>query len=259
MLTDRIHNRWQAFAVHLLISFIIFIVLAAIIRLWYPGILFMHDGGFEGIKLIAGVDLIIGPLLTLMVFNRSKKSLKKDLSVIAGLQLACLVAGMWTVYQTRPVAVVYSEGAFRSIAYQIYNEAGIDIESNKLFAERWPVWIAVSEQAPKARDGKTGLQNIAGFFQVKYYQPYQEQLVAIGQHGKKPEQIKAFPIASLAAAKSQPEAVWYFPAALSSGAGFIGIDMTTGEATDFAMDLNREKYLLDYWSDIRDFWQKTFK
>ena len=145
MLTGRITNRWQAFAIHLIISIAIFIVLAALIYRWYPGVLFLHDGGFEGMKLIAGVDLVIGPLLTLLVFNRAKKSLQMDLSIIAGLQIACLIAGMWAVYQTRPVAVVFSEGAFRSIAVQIYQDAQIPLDANSLFEKPWPVWIAVSE------------------------------------------------------------------------------------------------------------------
>lgn len=74
-----VKNRFQAFGIHLLISFILFLFLAAIIKFfWYPGLLFETEGGWEGIKLIAGVDLVIGPLLTLIVYNIKKPELKQD-------------------------------------------------------------------------------------------------------------------------------------------------------------------------------------
>lgn len=76
-------NRWQAFAVHIGINAVIFIVLAAIILfIWYPGFLFQTDGGWQGIRLIAGVDFIIGPMLTLIVYKLGKPRLKMDLMLI---------------------------------------------------------------------------------------------------------------------------------------------------------------------------------
>ena len=42
----KVANRWQAFGIHILISLLIFIVLAAVIYFWwYPGFLFRYDGG----------------------------------------------------------------------------------------------------------------------------------------------------------------------------------------------------------------------
>ena len=45
------------------------------------------------ILLMIGVDVVIGPLLTLIVFDPKKKHLKFDLVVIAALQLAALAYG----------------------------------------------------------------------------------------------------------------------------------------------------------------------
>ena len=99
-------NRWQAFAIHLGISSLIFIVLlSAIMFVWFPGV-FMQMGGWQGVKIVAGVDLVLGPLLTLIVFNPAKKELKFDLAAIALLQLACLSAGVWFLYQERPLAEI---------------------------------------------------------------------------------------------------------------------------------------------------------
>ncbi|KAB0769044.1 hypothetical protein F7O87_33620, partial [Pseudomonas aeruginosa] len=63
-------SRWRAFFIHLLISLAIFIVLLAIICLWwYPGALFEIAGGWQGVRIVAAVDMVLGPLLTLVVYD----------------------------------------------------------------------------------------------------------------------------------------------------------------------------------------------
>ena len=71
-------NRWQAFSIHLCISSVIFVTLLFIIvAFWYPGV-FIYLGGWLGIKIVAAVDMVLGPLLTLIIFNPAKKKLKID-------------------------------------------------------------------------------------------------------------------------------------------------------------------------------------
>ena len=107
------HSRWAAFAIHLALSAFVFIALAAvIIFVWYPGFLFQTDGGWQGIRLIAGIDLILGPLLTLIVYNKAKKSLPIDLSIIALVQISALCAGSYLVYQERPLAIIFADNKF---------------------------------------------------------------------------------------------------------------------------------------------------
>ncbi len=102
-------TRWQAFLIHLGISLIIFLVLAwIIVRIWYPFPYFSHDGGWQGIRIIAGVDLVLGPLLTLIVYKPGKPRLKMDLGIIAMLQASALAWGVWITWQERPVAIVYT-------------------------------------------------------------------------------------------------------------------------------------------------------
>ena len=103
-------NRYQAFGIHFGISLMIFIGLVAMVLfVWYPGVLREVDSSWQqALIMIAGVDLVLGPLLTLIVFNPAKKSLKMDLSIIAVAQIAALVAGTYTVHQARPVALIVS-------------------------------------------------------------------------------------------------------------------------------------------------------
>ena len=110
------YNRYQAFAVHMAISLVIFfILLVCITQYWYPGILFDTGNGWKAVGMIVGIDLILGPLLTLIVFNHNKSSLKFDLAVIALVQTAALIYGTWTIHQTRPVALAFINTSFMTI------------------------------------------------------------------------------------------------------------------------------------------------
>ncbi|WP_420592230.1 hypothetical protein [Bacterioplanoides sp.] len=103
-------NRYQAFGIHFLASLVVFAILTALIFFyWFPGILRVADPSWQQILIvIAGVDLVLGPALTLIVFNPEKKSLKMDLSIIAALQIAALAYGSYTVHNTRPLALSLS-------------------------------------------------------------------------------------------------------------------------------------------------------
>lgn len=110
------YNRYQAFTFHMAISLIIFFaLLICITQYWYPGILFDTGNGWKAIGIIIGVDLILGPLLTLIIFNPKKKSIKFDLSVIALVQTAALVYGSWTIHQSRPIALAFIYQSFSTI------------------------------------------------------------------------------------------------------------------------------------------------
>ena len=115
-------NRAKAFLWHLSISLIIFFIVAYfILFLWYPDFYFYTDGGIEGIKLVAGVDLVLGPVLTLCVFKKGKPGLKRDLTLIGLLQFSCLAMGLYLIYDERPVAVIYSDRQIYSVPYELFN------------------------------------------------------------------------------------------------------------------------------------------
>ncbi len=66
----------------------------------------------ELLMLIGGVDLIVGPFLTLVIFKAGKASLRFDLSVIAIVQAAFLAFGLYSLFVTRPVFMVASGKVF---------------------------------------------------------------------------------------------------------------------------------------------------
>lgn len=113
------YTRKQAFLSHIGLSTVIFMTLSIVmIGLWFPGELILI-GGLEGLKIIAGIDLILGPLLTLIIFNPLKKSLVLDISCIAIIQVGALLYGTYTIYSERPLAVVLSN---RGISVLTFND-----------------------------------------------------------------------------------------------------------------------------------------
>ena len=107
-------NRFQAAAIHFGISVLVgVLVLFLMLGLWYPGGFFKLLGGGDLLYIIMGVDVCLGPLLTLAVYNPAKKSLKFDLSVIAALQLAALLYGANVMFQSRPAFNVLEEDVFK--------------------------------------------------------------------------------------------------------------------------------------------------
>ncbi|HEX6703226.1 MAG TPA: TfpX/TfpZ family type IV pilin accessory protein [Albitalea sp.] len=120
---NALRSRLLAAGIHLIVSAVIAVGVAVIILgLWYPGDLGDMAGGRRLFLLVLGVDVVMGPLLTLVVFNTRKprSELVRDLSVIAALQMAALAYGLYTVYIARPVALAYEGARFRLvIAYDV--------------------------------------------------------------------------------------------------------------------------------------------
>lgn len=100
-------TRWKAAAIHLGISAFIGACAAALIfGIWYPSPYSHAVGADQLILLLLGVDVVLGPLLTLVVFKSGKKSLRFDLAVIAVLQGCAFLYGMSVVVRARPAFIV---------------------------------------------------------------------------------------------------------------------------------------------------------
>jgi len=83
---------------------------------WYPAPLHDALNVTRILFFLVIVDVILGPLLTLLVFKVGKKNLIMDLTVIACLQLAALGYGLWTVAEGRPAWIVYNVDRFDVVA-----------------------------------------------------------------------------------------------------------------------------------------------
>ena len=110
------YSRFQASGIHFLFSLgILIVLLGLMIGLWFPGETFLYDGGLQGLKILIPVDLVLGPVLTLVVFNTKKKSLKTDLTLIALVQVLALSWGVSQIYTIRSQFIVYYDNTFTSV------------------------------------------------------------------------------------------------------------------------------------------------
>lgn len=174
-------TRTKAALSHLLLSIFIFsIVIAILIFVWYPAPHFTASGGWQGLKIAAGVDLVLGPLLTLIVFDIAKlrKKLIGDLMVIALLQFSALAWGVHTIYSQRPVAVVFWEQYFISIPAAELERYDVNLEDLENFGSQSPVLIYVEKPtelaALKAMLKRITDDTIAPHHQLELYRPLEK-------------------------------------------------------------------------------------
>lgn len=170
-------TKFKAFSIHLGISFAIFLfILYFILFHWYPQPFFTTDGGWQGIRIIAGIDLVLGPLLTLVVFKAGKASLKFDLSVIALIQTVALISGTWVVQKESPVAVIYADDKFRPVPGYQFEEAGADISQLGNFGESRPVLVytdlPTEHDALQQARRKSFSSNRPLYLQGELYKPF---------------------------------------------------------------------------------------
>lgn len=118
--------RIKVFTLHLTISAVIALaVISVVFYLWYPTPLHTAVGVTQIFLILLAVDVVIGPLLTLLVYKVGKKTLVMDLTVIAVLQVSALAYGLFTVAEGRPAWLVFAVDRFDLVRV-------LDIDERKL-------------------------------------------------------------------------------------------------------------------------------
>ena len=183
-------NRWQAAAFHLALSALIAATaFGIIIALWYPGPYFDVMGGKHLLITLVGVDVCIGPLLTLIVFNTAKKELPRDLAIIATLQLAALMYGAWITYDARPVFTVFAKDHFDVVAANEIDAAdlaqaktefrSLSLTGPRVVGTRMPTDAAEHNSVILAVVAGKDLQDFP-----KYYLPYEDLVSEVKKSAK---------------------------------------------------------------------------
>jgi hypothetical protein len=107
--------RWRAALTHLGVSILVALIsLILVFWLWYPAPLERALAVRHIYFLVLAVDIMLGPLITLIIFNPAKKrrELVLDLAVVVIVQLAALAYGQWTIAQGRPAWLVFNADRF---------------------------------------------------------------------------------------------------------------------------------------------------
>lgn len=188
MKTDLIKAKLKASGIHLGISVMIFIgILYLILVEWYPEPFYTASGGWNGVKLLAAVDLVLGPSLTFIIFNntKAKKEIILDLTLIAIVQISALIWGGMQVFSERPVALVMWEGIFYTVTEDYYNKQGVSLDDIAGFSEDKPLIIlAETDHSVEQLEAIKRLneQKIPPYAQVHLYQSIKENLGQVLTH-----------------------------------------------------------------------------
>lgn len=106
-------HKLKAFGWHLVASLLIAAVsLGVVFFVWYPQPLYQATGVIKIFLIMLGIDIILGPLLTFIVYQPKKRTLKFDLAVIVLIQLTAFSYGFYHVYDGRPAWIAYNIDRF---------------------------------------------------------------------------------------------------------------------------------------------------
>ena len=228
MHTHRFADRLRAAGIHLALSLLIAALAALVVfGLWYPAAYGQISGGRQLFVLLVSVDAVMGPLITLAVFDRRKplRTLRRDLVVVALLQLSALAYGLWTVSVARPVHLVFEFDRFRVVhAIEVPDEL-IGQEPAGIVALPWtgPTLLAVRPFKNGNENFDATMAALSGIplsARPDLWQPYEAALPRVLNAARPIEQLKArFPAraaeidAALAEAGSSADAARYLPLA----------------------------------------------
>jgi hypothetical protein len=193
-------NRFHASGIHLFISaFVVGTSALFVFMYWYPDLLGYASGVRDIFLILVLVDVILGPLITLIVFNLEKKELKWDLGIVGSIQLMALIYGLNTLFEARPVFIVFNNDRF-DVVYA--NELTEDKMKNVTLNEfkSLPFWgpkvigANLPEDQEKAKD--IVFSAVSGGDDVQqmpeYYLPYVALKSSVSKAAKPLEQIRDF-------------------------------------------------------------------
>jgi hypothetical protein len=118
MIKIRLKSAFRAALIHFFSSVLVAALVASLVfGIWFPYPYSEFAGGKNLFLLIIAVDIVCGPLLTMVVFTPSKpkSELVRDLGLIVMIQLGALGYGIHTVWAARPLFLVHEVERFKVI------------------------------------------------------------------------------------------------------------------------------------------------
>jgi hypothetical protein len=241
-------NRYKASAAHFAISvFIAVLVFAAMSTLWYPGVFFDAAGGRVLFLLIAGVDVTLGPLITLIVYVPGKRGLRFDLTFIAVAQVCALAYGVWVVFESRPAYFVFVKDRFELVRANDIPDENLEKPAAKPYAAlpaTGPVVVGVrmpTEPAEAFRIAVSGLAGVDVQAYPEYYVPYDSVRAQVREKAAPIERLRTLnpnagaEIDGMLARTGRPEAeVGFLPFRAGKRDLTVLVDRRTGDVIHYS-------------------------
>lgn len=192
-------DRLRAALIHLALSALVAAIAGLLVFVaWYPWPYREISGGRDLFLLVVSVDVVLGPLITFAIFDRTKGRgvLARDLVVVALLQLAGLAYGLYTVQIARPVHMVYELDRFRvvhrlDIPVQLEDKAPRGIEFAPLSGPTVLALRPFRNEQERVETTMQALQGIQLAARPDLWQPYAEARARVLQSAKPVTQLKS--------------------------------------------------------------------
>lgn len=182
-------NKFKAFVTHLGLSlFVVGAVLSIIVFVWYPSPLFSAMSGWEVVKILIGVDLILGPMLTFVIYKPNKPRLKFDLTIIALVQISALVYGTFVFFKERPLYLVHAIDVFHIVSASEVDPLKTHYEELKKIPLVGPrLAVALLPETEEERSKLTEEVMLDGLPDIErreeFYHPYENHLDKVIERG----------------------------------------------------------------------------
>lgn len=111
-------EKFRAMLLHFLVTLAVAAVAAGVIFfVWYPDPFQAMLGGTKLFLLISACDLVLGPLISLVIYNskKSRRELITDYSIIGVVQLAAFIYGVVAIADSRPAYVAFAVDRFEVV------------------------------------------------------------------------------------------------------------------------------------------------
>ena len=180
----RLYAALRAASFHLIISTIIAIIAATLVfGIWYPYPYRNLAGGRDLFFLIFTIDIVCGPLLTMVIFNpiKSRGELLRDLIFIIAIQIAALAYGLHIVWQARPVYLVLEVDRFKVVAAPELDASAIALLPEKLQPgpTKGPIVVAIREPKNSEERERVLFESVQGgrdyAERPEFYIPYEDE------------------------------------------------------------------------------------
>lgn len=108
---------------------------------WYPGELSDLVKGAEFYKLLMIVELCLGPLMSIVIFNpgKSRSELIRDYSLVGLIQLFALLYGLYATFISRPVFEVFVIDRLELLSAVELSQNDLDAAENPEYSHL-PLW-----------------------------------------------------------------------------------------------------------------------
>ena len=164
----------RVFFIHLSISaLVIGLFVLHIVFIAYTPPLLEIEGGGRVTGILVAVGLILGPIMTAILYRQGKKGLRGDLIMVVVLQMSAFFYGAYTLYSQRPLYLVYLDADFWMVS-----SASVDLSRLKnpdlkpsLFGGPKLVYVeyltgeGAMESAMKILEEGKGLQQYPEYYQ----------------------------------------------------------------------------------------------